>query len=148
MIDGVLVAGQDQDLEHVRVLELGQPLAVDLAVDQPRDEVVLGVPAALLAEGAFLPVASLRARVPGLAPARAKTVAAELVASGEARVVLRTSKETLVPARARVLDASEIRALGRALSDLAKTCATASRKKATNPRAWPRRSTPRTSRAA
>lgn len=83
---------------------------------------------ALLADGAFLPIASMKTRVPGLSPARAKEIVAELVAAGEARVVLRTAKETLVPARAPTIDAREIAALGRALGDLAKTCAAATKK--------------------
>jgi len=82
---------------------------------------------ALLADGAFLPIAAIKART-GLSPARTKEVVAELVASGEARVVLRTAKETLVPARSQTVDARELAAIGRALTELAKTCVTATKK--------------------
>ncbi|MFO0618651.1 MAG: hypothetical protein U0414_39025 [Polyangiaceae bacterium] len=85
---------------------------------------------ALLAEGAFLPVAALGTRVKGLGASRAKALAAELVARGEAKRVLRTTTETLVPAREPALDEEEVAALGAALTALARTCAAASKKRA------------------
>ena len=43
-----LVAGQDQDLEHVAVLERRQLVAIDVGVDQARDEIVGRVETTLL----------------------------------------------------------------------------------------------------
>lgn len=85
---------------------------------------------AVLADGAYVPLSALRARVPGLSAAQAKAVVRDLARAGEAHVVLRTSKETLVPGSAPVVADAAIAALARVVSELHDTLRAATKKRA------------------
>lgn len=85
---------------------------------------------ALLADGAYVPLSALRARVPGLSAAGVKAVVRALVDAGEAHVVLRTAKETLVPGRAPVLGEGEVAGVSRVVAELHDTLRAATKKRA------------------